>query len=261
MEEDIEGVAKTKAELAQEELDDIAAGVAEQQVQEEEGGFVDETEEGMSTREPNSWVEVINQNGNPWLPFNEEAAKKVEGAYQAYTDSRIALRERLQPEESADLNALESRLGVKLPQGLINRLIKLIDSHEGQAIRYTVVPQHFVEVNKTKKEDEPEIKDRIFKEEVIRQFKSEGKDRRKKAIKEEFVNAVNEIKNTHNRFNLEHVIDTYPVIAEQFGFAKNKLGFVIKYLPSPESNLIMDYSNTKRGPLPITEEELSLIHI
>ena len=257
LEEDIEGVAKTKAERAQEELDDTAAEVAEQQVQEEEGGFVDETEEGMSTREPNSWVEVINQNGNPWLPFNEEAAKKVEGAYQAYTDNRKALSERLQPEESADLNALESRLGVKLPQGLINRLIRLIDSHEGQTIRYTVVPQHFVEVNKTKKEDEPDIKNRIFEEEVIRQFKSEGKDRRKKAIKEEFVNAVNEIKNTHNRFNLEHVIDTYPVIAEQFGFAKNKLGFVIKYLPSPESNLIMDYSNTKRGPLPITEEEFT----
>jgi len=256
--EEEEAKKTAKVSLEDEIEETVKAGEAaalEQLEARKEGEVVDETDEalGIFVREPGEFVEVLSSAGRGWLPLNEKAIKETPEEYKKYLDSRKQLRDLLSPEELARLGKLETQLGVKLPTGVITKLLELFEAHAGKAISYQVIPRLVTDPIVEDAEARAEAKNNIFFEEVVRQFKKDKRDRRRTEVKAAFVEEINKLKNTQGSFELESVVDNFPGIARGLGYAKDQLRFAIAYLPSEGMELITDLSG-KREQI-ITEKE------
>ena len=248
---------KTPQVVAEDRMEEtIKAGevaALEQAEAREAGEAVDETiseggteEEGIFVREPGEFVEVLSEQGKGWVPFNKghEEKMKERGTWDAYIESRKQLKALISPEEASELNALENNLGVKLPTGVINKLLELFELVGDKGIRYRVSPILVAEPIVKDAEEQVEAKNTILLEEVKRQFKADKRDRRVAEVKAAYVEEINKLKNTQGAFGLEYIVKNFPSLSRKLGFAEDKLRFVISYLPSPELNLI-NYIPTK----------------
>ncbi|MBF83956.1 MAG: hypothetical protein CL489_05705 [Acidobacteria bacterium] len=239
--ESISGRAAAETELA------AIAVTEEQKAAAAEGEFVDTVDElGMDRYtteklEKDNFIEVLNTRDRPWKPLNVEYADLDE-----WQGIKNKVFEKLSIDEKVQFREVVQQNGGKRPDTFIlKRLLELFELHEDKGIVYQLATSPIVVLDKAlkvKKQQERlgnKIKNQILEEDIVRRFKEEGRDRRRIEVKEAYVEELNKLKNDHADTDFTRFIELFPGLAQHFGYAKEQVGYVIKYFPSSELDQVI----------------------